>query len=207
MKVARASFSVLLPLFELALWAAFVAVPATLVFLNLKQLAHGSPTAHLGSGSFIAEIPREHFLWFALASANEKSHTITAVNLPGMVPEILLSLATSWPAEWHPAGWMGDTWRVVAFPFFCVPAWWFVGLGLDSLFGWRRLQGGTFLLGSIFFLLFLTLFFGLFFGISASERAESSMDWVYWGIGLWSLLFSIFPCAWLLQSRRSRVTT
>jgi hypothetical protein len=202
MKVTRASFSILLPLFELAIWIALIAVPTTLIFLNLRQTAHGSPTAHVGMGTFDAEIPKRHFLWFAFWSATtSRAHVITAINIPGTIPEFLLSLPTSWPHSWHPVGWTVDSWRAVMFPFFCLPAWWFAGLGTDSLLGWRRLHWGTLLSGSIFFLLFVTLFLGFRFGLSASERAEGDSGWLLWGVGLWALLFATFPCAWLRQSR------
>jgi hypothetical protein len=204
MKVSRASFSVMLPLFELAIWVVLVVVPATLVFLNLNQTAHGSPTAHVGTERFGLEIPRQRVLWFAFWSAtNNKAHAIAAINIPGTIPEVLISLPTSWPQSWHPAGWLIDSWRALIFPFFCLPAWWFVGLGVDSLLGWRRLHWVTLLLGSIFFLLFAVLFLGFRFGMSISERTESDIRWVLWGFGLWALLFAAFPCAWLRQ-RRSR---
>jgi hypothetical protein len=202
MKVTRASFSVLLPLIELATWIVLIAVPATLVFLNLNQTAHGSLTAHIDSGNISADIPRQQFLSFAFSSApNNRAHAITAINIPGIIPEILFSLLTSWPQSWLPPGWILDTWRALIFPFYCLPAWWFVGLGVDSLLGWRRLHWGTLLLGSIFFLLFVTLSLGFRFGLSASERAEGDSGWLLWGIGLWALFFATFPCAWLRQTR------
>jgi hypothetical protein len=202
MKVIRPSFSVLLPLLELALWVVLIAVPATMVFLNLSQMAHGSPTAHIGSGQFGMQIPREHFLWFAFWSAATRgAHAIAAINIPGIIVEILISLPTSWPHLWHPNGWMMDTWRTVTFPFFCLPAWWFAGLGIDSLLGRRRLYGATFLFGTIFFVVFIVATLGLHFGISDAERTESDMNWVFWGLGLWSLLFAVFPCAWLRHRR------
>jgi hypothetical protein len=205
MKVARASFTVLLPLCELILWIVLIAIPATMNFLNLKQIAHGSLTAHIDLRNFSVDIPRHQFLSFAFSSAtNNKAHAITAINIPGIIPEILFSLVTSWPQSWHPAGWILDSWRALIFPFYCLPAWWFAGLGFDSLLGWRRLHWGALLSGSIFFVLFVTLFLGFGFGLSASERADRDSQWILWGTGLWALLFATFPCAWLRQ-RRSRV--
>jgi hypothetical protein len=202
MRASHTSFSILLPLLELAVWIVLVAVPATLVFLNLNQMAHGSPTAHIGSGQFAMQIPRQHFLWFAFwAATTHSAHAITAINVPGTIPEVLLSLPTSWPTSWRPAGLTLDSWRAVIFPFFCLPAWWFAGLGLDSLLGRRQLHWATFLLGTIFSLLFITLFLGFRFGMSASERI--GINWVLWGLGLWALLFATFPCAWLRQRRPS----
>jgi len=201
MKVPRTSFSILIPLVELVIWVVLVAVPATLVFLT----AHDFPTAHMSSGLVSAEIPREQFLEFAFSSTTDRSaNAITAVNIPGIILEILVSLPTSWPDSWHPSGWILDTWRAVTFPFFCLPAWCFVGLGVDSLLGWRRLHRGTLLTGLVFFLLFVALFLGFRFSMSAAERAEGDSGWILWGVGLWALLFATFPCAWLRQSR-SRV--
>jgi hypothetical protein len=197
---SRVSFSVLLPLIDLVIWVVLLAAPATLVFLNLERVAQGSGTAHIQAGMFSASIPRNEFLSFAMQSAALKSsHTVAAANMPGFFGELLLSLPTSWPASWRPAGMMLDTWRAITFPFFCLPAWWLVGLGVDALLKWRRLHWATFLIGTLLFILFGVLFCGLRFALTDSERGE--VTYPLWGIGLWSLLFAILPIAWFRQWR------
>jgi len=94
---------------------------------------------------------------------------------------------------------MLDTWRAIAFPFFCLPAWWLVGLGVDVLLKQRRLHWFTFLTGTLLFILFGVLFFGLRFVLTDSERGE--ITYPLWGIGLWAVLFAILPIAWFRQWR------
>jgi hypothetical protein len=191
---SRVSFSVLLPLIELVVWVVLLAVPATLAFLNLERVAQGSGVAHIQAGMFSASIPRNQFLSFALESAAIKSsHIVDAANMPGFFGELL------WPASWHPAGVMIDTWRAITFPFFCLPAWWLVGLGVDVLLKWRRLHWGTFLTGTLLFILFGVLFLGFRFALTDSERGE--VTYPLWGIGLWAFLFAILPIAWFRQWR------
>jgi hypothetical protein len=191
---------VLLPLIDLVVWVVLLAVPATLVFLNLERTAQGSGVANIHTEMFSASIPRKQFLSFALESATINSaHTVAAANMPGFAGELLISLPTSWPASWHPAGMMLDTWRAIAFPFFCLPAWWLVGLGVDVLLKQRRLHWFTFLTGTLLFILFGVLFFGLRFALTDSERGE--ITYPLWGIGLWAVLFAILPIAWFRQWR------
>ena len=197
---SRVSFSVLLPLIDLVIWVVLLAVPATLVFLNLERVAQGSGVANIQAEMFSASIPRKQFLSFALQSAAIKSSsTVAAANMPGFFGELLISLPTSWPASWHPAGMMLDTWRAITFPFFCLPAWWLVGLGVDVLLKWRRLHWVTFLTGTLLFILFGVLFFGLRFALTDSERG--GLVYPLWGMGLWAGLFAVLPIAWFRQWR------
>lgn len=202
-KYPRVSFSLLLPLVELALWVSLVLVPTTLVYFHLHHVAQtGSAAIH--AGEFSVTIPQDHLLAFALQVATiSHSHAITAINLPGTFVEALISLPTSWPHLWHPPSMPIDIWRALTLPIFCLPAWWFVGVGLDALLGWRRLHWVALLTGSVLFVLFLVLFFGLRFGMSASERLEV-VDWAFWGLGLWIALFGVLPCAWLRQTLGAR---
>jgi hypothetical protein len=200
-------FSILLPLLDLILWVSLIAVPTTLLFFNLRQIAHHSPTADIGDSTIRLSIPPDRFLAVAVYGATiHTAHAITAINLPGIVIEILISFGTSWPATWHPEGLLFDTWRAISFPFFCLPFWWLIGRYADTFFSLRRLHWTYLLLGSVLSTIFIVMFLGLRFGMSAAERNESDMSWVFAGIGLWAMLFALAPLAWLRQ-RRSRVST
>jgi hypothetical protein len=124
------------------------------------------------------------------------SHFFTALNLPGMFAELLVSLPTSWPAMWHPAAILGDSWRSLSMPFYCLPAWWLVGRGLDSLFARRRMHWALGLTGSLLCVLFLVVFCGLRFGISGPDQPES---WIFWGLGFWTIGFAVLPVAWITR--------
>ena len=90
-------------------------------------------------------------------------------------------------------------------PFFCLPAWFFVGCGIDALLGWRRLHWAALATGTLLCVLFLVLFLGLRFGISTEERGE--VVFPLWGMSLWALLFASIPAAWIRQWRTRDVAS
>jgi hypothetical protein len=139
----------------------------------------------------------------ALESATMKmSHVITALNTPGVFVEMLIDLPISWPSTWHPPKLPLDVWRSITLPFFCLPAWWFVGRGFDSLQGRLKLNWPVTLLGTLLFVVFVVLFCGFRFEVPPNDRIGGS--WILWGMALWALLFSVFPLAWLMRRRISR---
>jgi hypothetical protein len=201
-KLARLPFSYLLPLTELTIWLVLVIVPATLFFFQLRSLA-GPTGAPIQTATYKAFIPRHEIFSFAFTTgASRHSHIITALNLPGIIVEVLISLPTRSSVSWVPAGFFLDSWRSLVLPFFCLPAWWFVGRGIDALLGRRHLHWATLLTGSALSLLSSVLFLGLRFGASASERSENGgIGWILWGFGFWALAFAVFPTAWLRQRK------
>jgi len=205
---SRIHFAVLLPILELTLWAVLVPTQTAYVYFRLAQLSRGSSTVELGNESYQFSIPRDRLLIWSLNSVGTReSHTVTAINMPGMFGEVLVSLPTTWPSSWHPQGWPLDAWRALAFPFLALPAWWFAGRGLDSLLRWRRPRWWTLLAGSLLCAGFLTLLCGFRFGMSAEERLGS--NWILWGCAFWAVVFATFPAAWIcnLRSRPARALT
>jgi hypothetical protein len=193
-------FSLLLPLGELIIWVILVLAPTTLIYLGLDKSSH-SETISTEIGSFTLS-PRE-VRRIALESATMKmSHLITALNTPGVFVEMLIDLPISWPSTWHPTKLPLDVWRSITLPFFCLPAWWFVGHGFDSVLGRLKLHWRMTLLGTLLRLGFVVLFCGLRFGVPADDRADGS--WILWGMALWAFLFGVFPLAWLRQKQVSR---
>jgi hypothetical protein len=196
-------FAAWLPVFSVALWIALFAVPVTLDFISLEQAARGTGEARISAGSFEERIPRDRFLPFAAETVSMQfGHTIMAVNTPGTLVEALVSLPTTWPSSYRPAGILLDEWRCFSLPLFCMPAWWLVGIGLDGLVGRRRIHWSIMVLGTIFSILFFVLVIGLRFGMDASERAETV--WPLWGLGLWAVLFAVVPLAWWQSQRIQR---
>jgi hypothetical protein len=127
---------------------------------------------------------------------------MTAINMPGMFVEMLVDLPTTWPDSWHPAGLMLMSWRAIIMPFYCLPFWWFVGVGLDTAVGRRNLRWGWLTLGTALFVLLAVLSVGLRFGLPEADRAEAT-KWVI-SLCFWMIGFSTFPTAWILQRRRAK---
>lgn len=193
-----------LPILDLGIWVSFFAIPAAIVLMILEVASLGSGVVHSGNGVYTAVIPRSQFLFFAVQSASfQNSHTIMALNTPGMFGEVLVSLFTTWPSTFRPSFMMIDEWRCLSLPIFCMPAWWLVGIGFDGWIERRKIHWSLVLLGTLLSVLFAALFLGLRFGMSAAERGETA--WPLWGLGLWAVLFATLPCAWWRQKRSSRI--
>jgi hypothetical protein len=194
-------FSILLPLLNLTIWVVLVIVPTTLAYISLLQMAHSSSTAEMRSGEISASIPRERFASFALSVGTiRQSHLITAINMPGMVSDLLVSIPI-WHINRLRTKMTMESWRALTFPLFCLPAWWFVGKGVDALVGTIRLHWITLLLGCLFCALLIFLGVGLGLTADADDRADTW--WILSGMGLWAVLFAVFPFAWLRQKRSS----
>ncbi len=176
-----------------------VLVPATLAYLDLRS--RFAPDEPVMIGSITAPYDAARRIAFQ-NPAMQASHEISALNMPAFFVEVLISLPTSWPETWKPHGMIPDVWRGFAFPFFALPAWWFVGRGFDALLLRKKPGRTATVIASILCIGFIVLFCGLGFALSPSERSEDT--WPLWGLALWTVLFSAFPAAWI-RSRRSRI--
>jgi hypothetical protein len=195
MAATRIRFTVLLPLASLVAAVFLVAVPVTLVYLNLESFSQGSDTAKFSSGHFSAAIPRNQFLANSLMWGTVRTAPfVGAIDIPGSVAMTL----------GRPDSLTLDAWRSIILPLSSLPFWWFAGLGLDALRKSVALNWSVKLLGTVMMFGFLTLLIALQYGMSEAERAESPMGWVFCGIALWALLMLPFPLAWL-RSRRKPV--
>jgi hypothetical protein len=194
MKTSRIRFSFLLPVLELTVWVVLILVPATLLFLQYRS----EPGLHR-IGIIDVTIPRDHLLPFAAESAAIRYlEFFCALDFPGMIGEVLVSLPTSWPASWHPAGISLQSWRPLSLPFYSLPAWWLVGRGLDALISRRRMHWLLGVSGSLLCLLCIVVLCGLWFGVP--DRDDDGA-WIFWGLGLWGMGFGVLPVAWLRQRR------
>lgn len=197
-----------LPLLSLLLWVLLVAVPVTLTYTNFASEARGAATVTLKAGAATLTLRHDQLLKQALRFGTWTQHdAIAAINLPAFAVDLLLSRAfSSWPASWAPAGIDSLTWRAISFPIFCLPFWWFEGLGIDGLLKQKKFHWGTLLLGTLLWGFFVFLLVGLRLSMSPEERADTAYPFL--GFGLWVLLLSVFPVGWIMRfrSRRSSET-
>jgi hypothetical protein len=203
MRGDRIPFSHILPLIDLALLVVLVFVPITMTALHLYEASKGSGQVTIHSGQIEMTFPRSQIVPWAIRTATiSKAHLVKAINLPGTIFDILISLPTSWPSTWHPAALAPETWDTLVYPFYCLPFWWLVGRGLDGTVNnerlhWSLLLTGTLLSGTC---LALTLAFRL--DMSVSERIGA--DWFIRGFAGWTIAFAVLPIAWIMQSIRPR---
>lgn len=203
MGITRISFSLLLPIVELVFWVALVPTEVGLIHYRAGQATHASGNISARLGEVELKLPPDRLATFSLRWMPLRySHAIIAANLPGLVADLLVSLPTAQPGTWHPSGVSLDNWRCFTLPFYCLPAWWFVGCGLDGLLGRRRLRRAMLWVGSIFCLLFVVIMFGYY---TSSPGDQADLRWLLPGFWLWILLFGSVPLNWL-QKENARAS-
>ena len=132
------------------------------------------------------------------AGANMASFSIQAINLPGSFIDFTIDKLTDTPSQgWAPRGTYSSVWRAIAFPIFCLPFWWFAGLGLDALFGRQWIRWWTCLEGSLLCLFSLLFFFVTAVGSRSLEPQR--MIAALCGLAFWTLVFSPFVLTTLRQ--------
>jgi hypothetical protein len=198
------SFAYLLPLLELLFGAATMLVPALLFFLRLKQVAHGAGSVSLSSGDMVMTIPSDHFLSVALDRAGwwaEKPATV--LNAPAKFVEVVVSLLVAHKANWHPASLLPSTWHALIYPIYALPAWVYIGFGIDAGIGRCPIRRWNMALSLFLALTFAGLFCGFRFGMPAAEReGQELLSWFIKGFALWAALFAIPFVAWMLRRKR-----
>lgn len=210
-RLSRISVATSLPITVIAIW--LLVVPAPFAW-RLWTLQHSPGEANAASqppddtlyfqnGEFSFSLPRRSLPVFVFESwAAPLSKPVSAINLPGTIPEILISLPTTWPATWHPEKLTVDAWRTLAMPFYCLPFWWLLGRGCDAALGRRQLHWSALMIGTLFDALFIFTFGGTrIFMTSADAQNLGSLTL---GLGLWSLAFLIFPTIWIQRGMAQR---
>jgi hypothetical protein len=211
MKISNTAFAFLLPLLELLIWIFLVPVPSTLTYLSFRAgppLSEKQIVTELGTFTISRQEVRQMVLE---GPARRASHCLTALNMPALAIEILVSLPTVWPSSWHPANLSLDAWRSITFPFLCLPVWWFVGTGFDT---WRRKERvgiATTVVTTLLSIGFAILAVGLTVEQIAMERDGTTLEsdrlwWPVMGMALWAVLFAIFPLAWWRERRTRHVS-
>jgi hypothetical protein len=198
------SFAYLLPLLELLFGAAIMLAPALLFFFRLKQIAHGAGSAALSSGDIVMTIPSDDFLSVAFDRAGwwaEKPATI--LNAPAKFVEVFVSLLVAHKGYWYPASLLPSTWHALIYPIYALPAWVYVGLGIDAGIGRCPVRRWNVVLSVFPALTCAVLFCGFRFGMPATEReGHELLSWFIEGFALWTVLFAIPFVAWTIRRKR-----
>jgi hypothetical protein len=197
-KRQRISYAFLLPIAELALWSVLVVVPTLVMYGNFYSLQKND-NASSGSGQFESILPRDRWLAFSLATVCERRfHAIANLNLPGALIGAPLSVPAASYFRKHESGLSVQTWHTVTMPFFSLPAWWFVGLGMEGALTRKRLHWALRSAGSIF----CCACFALVIGILTSPPADRSDLLPFMpGAIFWAAAFGLFPLNWILATR------
>lgn len=190
MKSARLPYSLLVPLLALIACSVVILYPALNLYDHLRMFPVSNGNVYVSNGMFQTVVPRNHlFAWSFSITTLAPRWNIMAANLPGYILASLLSSLSGVFLTWEK--------RLVIVPLLCIPAWWFIGYGIDGLVGIRTLRWRSMLAGSLLFSAFLTMALGFRFCWSAQDRA--SMTVPLWSIFIWAIAFAIVPLAWLRQ--------
>jgi hypothetical protein len=145
-------------------------------------------------------LPRDRWLTFSLAAIGEQRfHLITDLNLPGLLVGAPLSVPAVSFLRQHPAALSARTWHTITIPFFCLPAWWFVGLGLDGLLARRRLHWTLLTIGSILACACIALVIGI---LTSPAADKPDLLGFLPGAIFWTVAFGVLPLNWLFRRRR-----
>lgn len=194
-------FTWVLPVLSLMVWAMVVMVPAVQTYWMLRAIGAQGKNATVTVGAFHGTIVPENFGPFAVNEAVvTHSNALTAMELPGALVEMPLTVALTNPTLWYPKQLDEWTWSLLETPIYCLPAWWLVGLGMEGLMGRRRVRWPLLLLGSVAWGTFVFMLFEYLAGWTRPEHAVES--WVVAGFGLWIVLFGVLPAAWVLRGCR-----
>src|SRR5690242_6466252 len=98
--------------------------------MNLVQRARGAATVTMSSGAFSWTIPRDHFVSIAWEFGGQRyGNCIRGLNAAGFVLNMFaLPIQGPWPFDLpvHER-------LTILLPVLCIPVWWLVGLGIESL--------------------------------------------------------------------------
>lgn len=201
MNPQRLSFARTLPILALLLSYVIIAVPATMTYAGFRHISqHGRGVRFYSHRYDFTVQPKDFLRTSILGPAEITSHSIQAMNMPGFIIEFGIdSYLHTWPL-----GMDFTQWRALILPICCLPFWWFAGAGIDNLTSRLRQSWWFLLLGSILWAFIAVIETGLWFGISKSDRG--GLVFPYVGLGLWFILLSAFPIAWIRQWLKHRQT-
>jgi hypothetical protein len=196
-KASRVSWTFLLPIAELALWSALVLMPMLFLYGKLYLLQkYENPPA--GPGQFEVPFPADRLFGFALATVCERRFdTIVNLNLPGVLLGAPVAVPAASYLRTHASGLSIQTWHTVTIPFFCLPVWWFAGLGIEGALKRKRLHWALRVAGSIFCCACVALASGIL--ISPPDDRRDLLTYLP-GAVLWAFAFGLFPLNLILTA-------
>jgi len=199
------SFAFLLPAASLVVSLSVLLATTLLGWWNLSHAPRNAGKIVIGNGELHIEMPADRAWQFAFRGAAEQVEgPISAINFPGAIIEAVVLGFRDQGAVWYPEQLGLEAWRAITLPFFALPAWWFVGRGVDGLTGERR-TGKTAMVLSILFsaLCLLLLTIGIF--CTASEDWKDHSDvWLLLGLAEWSFFFAAPAGAWFRQRNKAK---
>jgi hypothetical protein len=149
------------------------------------------------SGQLELIVPRGGLLEFSLATVCERRfHTIVNLNLPGALIGAPVTAPVASHFRRNPSAFSVQTWHTVTIPFFCLPAWWFAGLGMEGALTRKRLHWALRSVGLTLSCACIALVICIL--TSPPADIEDLLPFMPGAI-FWAVAFGLFPLNWLLQ--------
>jgi len=165
----------------------------TLTGLNyhsLKHAAHGTSNAVIGRGpSTVFEIPSDGFPRVAvIAAAMRLEKPFAILHAPSHFVDLGIAYLVVQKPFWFPSGIGPAVWQCITYPLFAIPAWFFVGRGINVLRTGVRTPISLVITGAVLALLFGVCAAVLRFGLADDPGlVPGRME----GFTLWTPLFAI----------------
>ena len=202
MEPIRHSFTRIFPAVALAFSFALLLAVTCAYYITLKHAAHGSDTVYLGTTTTGLVLQSHNFLRFAFMSAGRWAQKpITILNAPAHFVNLPISYLASRGPFWSPDSLGPAGWLCLTYPFFALPAWSYVGFGIDAIIGRKRICTMNLVLSVILVALFGTFSWVVRFGLADDPGLVPGLTA---GFTLWTLLFAIPLAAWLRQKFAKR---
>lgn len=192
----RTRISLALPAAALLFSISIFGLGAYLSYRNLKK-AEQPGTDYISLGQFA--FPKDRLPSVVLMGTAMNVHgPIVAFNVPAIAIDGFINATLGRDGNWFQQRLGLHLWRVLAYPFLALPAWWFVGRGFDGFSGLARLRKLDLITSVTLTSLAFFLSAGLRFGLSAADReGQDSLGWFIGGLALWGALFAIPAVAWI----------
>ena len=197
------SFAIFLPFVDFLIWAALALTPAALLFIQSQDTSIGPKGGVSVDYSF--DVHRDDMYTIPLTEKKvSRSHTIGTVALPATIVETVISSPSILASSWHAADFYVDSFRSLTYPIYSLPAWWFVGTGLDGLFRKRKIGLPSRLAGTALTIVLITIVIGLRSAPHGNDP-NGEFNWIIRALGIWVLMFAVFPAVWLKQALMPRL--
>jgi hypothetical protein len=123
-------FTLLLPALAISCWVLIVVWPVAIFMYQVRHALEGMGPPQLGYREFVVSPRFWDVVGMALDRASwQAERTLVVLNGPARWVDLVVS---RWIGH---RGLMPWSWIAVSYPFFAMPAWGFVGWGLDGLAG------------------------------------------------------------------------
>ena len=192
------SFAFWLPIANLILATALLVIPALTFYFRVKHAAHGADTVYLRAGEFTLRLRSSEFLSQGFMSSGYLArHWVLPLNAPGIVGQLVVSVLSEYTGRLYRTTLFWPFWDSVIYAIFAVPAWGFIGRGVDQLREGLLVGRANLVMSLFLIVLSATVSVGLWIGSSNDPGRTEDAYLAMVGFAGWSGLFAIPLIAWL----------